>query len=65
MDSWNTNVLLEWPVFRGELLVSGRVSHFPGGSKPLGFHKEKPDILFREVERDLESQSHLANVQAR
>ncbi len=25
MDGWNTSFLLEWPIFRGKLLVSGRV----------------------------------------
>ena len=25
MDGWNTSFLLGWPIFRGELLVSGRV----------------------------------------
>ena len=25
MDGWNTTFLLGWPIFRGELLVSGRV----------------------------------------
>ena len=25
MDGWKTTFLLEWPIFRGELLVSGRV----------------------------------------
>ena len=25
MDGWNTNFLLGWPIFRGELLVSGSV----------------------------------------
>ena len=23
IDGWNTSFLLEWPVFRGELLISG------------------------------------------
>ena len=26
MDGWNTTFLLGWPIFRGELLVSGSVS---------------------------------------
>jgi len=26
MDGWKTTILLGWPIFRGELLVSGRVS---------------------------------------
>ena len=26
MDGWNTSFLLGWPIFRGELLVSGRVN---------------------------------------
>ena len=26
MDAWNTSFLLGWPIFRGELLVSGGVS---------------------------------------
>ena len=25
MDGWNTSFFLGWPIFRGELLVSGRV----------------------------------------
>ena len=25
MDGWNTSFLLGWPIFRGKLLVSGRV----------------------------------------
>ena len=25
MDGWNTSFLLGWPIFRGELLVSGRL----------------------------------------
>ena len=27
MDGWNTSFLLGWPIFRGELLVSGSVNH--------------------------------------
>ena len=27
MDNWKTSFLLGWPIFRGELLVSGRVVH--------------------------------------
>ena len=32
MDGWNTSFLLGWPIFRGEMLVSGRVTAtcFPG-----------------------------------
>ena len=26
MDGWNTSFLLRWPIFRCELLVSGRVN---------------------------------------
>ena len=26
MDGWNTNFLVGWPIFRGELLVLGSVS---------------------------------------
>ena len=26
MNGWNTSFLSEWPIFRGELLVSGRVN---------------------------------------
>ena len=33
MDGWNTNFLLGWPIFRGELLVSGRVPILLGGIK--------------------------------
>ena len=29
MDGWNTTFLLGWPIFRCELLVSGRVICFP------------------------------------
>ena len=28
MDGWKMNFLLGWPIFRGELLVSGRVVVF-------------------------------------
>ena len=28
MDGWHTRFLLGWPIFRGELLVSGRVYHY-------------------------------------
>ena len=41
MDGWNTGVLLGWPIFRGELLVSGRViatffsKYFLGHSIPI------------------------------
>ena len=27
MDGWNTSFLLGWPIFRGELLVLGRVKY--------------------------------------
>ena len=31
MDGWNTSFLLGWPLFRGELLVSGSVYPCDGG----------------------------------
>ena len=42
MDGWNTTFLLGRPIFRGELLVSGRVG-FPLKSKePKGVHVKNP-----------------------
>ena len=38
MDGWNTGSLLGWPIFRGELLVSGRVDD----AKSLPNIPEKP-----------------------
>ena len=35
MDGWNTNFPLGWPIFRGELLVSGRVPPFLDSIQPF------------------------------
>ena len=38
MDGWNTSFLLGWPIFRGKLLVLGRVYSFGGlDTSPLVF----------------------------
>ena len=34
MDGWNTTFILGWPVFRGELLVPGRVIWITPQQKP-------------------------------
>ena len=44
MDGWNTNFLLWWPIFRGQLLVSGRVGKKfstwnPGGWLQISYMK--------------------------
>ena len=38
MDGWKTSFLLGWPIFRGELLVSGRVGD---DKQALGFEIPK------------------------
>ena len=41
MDGWNTSFLLGWPIFRGELLVSGSVQSFADQIRILGdFHHQ-------------------------
>ena len=37
VDGWNTSFLLGWPIFRGELLVSGSVTiFFTDFEEPIG-----------------------------
>jgi len=40
MDGWNTTFILVWPVFRGELLVPGRVIWITPQQKP----NKKPKV---------------------
>ena len=44
MDGWNNSFLLGWPIFAGELLVSGDVFFFLGGK--ADFVWRCPLVLF-------------------
>ena len=60
MDGWNTTFLLGRPIFRGELLVSGRVRpYFLGGAlegslkfcmKPVDLVMEPVDLVMKLVD---------------
>ena len=41
MDGWNTSFLLGWPIFRGELLVLGRVKGHDLPARLFCLHAER------------------------
>ncbi len=50
MDGWKTSFLLGWPIFRGQLLVSGRVP-FIFKKKPLQIRLTPGDVMAQTFSR--------------